>query len=76
MQSAVGKEAVTDAALGQDCVEHGRMFFNRAPFDLASAEPPTFRLVPEDKKMLKGLSRDYEAMSAMVFGKPPRIPIR
>jgi hypothetical protein len=72
MQSPVGKEAVNDAALGADCVEHARMFFNRAPFDLASARPPTFALMPENQKMLEGLRRDYTPMTTMIFGEPPR----
>lgn len=71
MQSAIGKAAVSDPALGAECVEHARMFFNRAPFDLASAKPPTFALVPKDKKMREGLARDYGAMTGMIFGDPP-----
>ena len=29
MQSDAGKSALSDAALGADCVDHARMFFNR-----------------------------------------------
>lgn len=70
MNSEVGKSAVKDLALGADCVAHARMFLNRAPFDLASAKPPTFSLSPEDG-MYDDLKRDYAAMSMMIFGEPP-----
>jgi hypothetical protein len=46
------------------------MFFNRPDFDLASAESGSFRLVPPGD-MLERLRRDYEAMSLMIYGKPP-----
>ena len=71
MASAIGNRAVADLDLGADCVEHARMFFNRPAFDLASARPPTFALVPRNKTMLEGLQRDYQAMQAMIFGEPP-----
>lgn len=70
MKSDVGKEAVNDRELGADCVAHAKIFFNRAPFDLALAQPPTFSLNPNDE-MREGLERDYEAMSAMIFGNVP-----
>ena len=71
MQSPLGGKAVSDRTLGEDCVEHARMFFNRAPLDLASARPPTFVLVPSDETMRKALEADYVAMSAMIFGAAP-----
>jgi hypothetical protein len=46
------------------------MFFNRPPFDLASARAPTFALCPE-KGMIDDLRQDYRAMSVMIFGDPP-----
>jgi hypothetical protein len=70
MESEVGKEAVTNQALGADCVAHAKMFFNRAPFDLASAKPPTFVLTPIGA-MYDELKRDYAAMSGMIFGQAP-----
>ncbi len=62
--------AVEDLELGEDCVRHARMFFDRADFDLASAKPGSFALVPTGD-MLDGLRRDYAAMAPMIFGRPP-----
>ncbi len=70
LQSETGKAAMINATLGQDCVAHARMFFNRPDFDLASAKPPTFALYPEGS-MIDDLRKDYRAMSAMIFGEPP-----
>ncbi len=70
LQSEAGQAALADEALGEDCVAHARMFFNRPPFDLASARAPTFALCPE-KGMIDDLRQDYRAMSVMIFGDPP-----
>jgi len=70
MQSEAGRRAMEDRALGADCVAHARMFFNRPDFDLASAQPPTFALRPE-QGMVDDLRQDYRAMAAMIFGEPP-----
>lgn len=70
MQSDVGQRAIAEPALGADCVLHARMFFNRPDFDLASATPPTFALVPEGA-MYDDLRRDYAAMTGMIFGDAP-----
>jgi hypothetical protein len=61
---------VKDAAMAADCVRHARMFFNRPDFDLASAGPGSYALVPHDD-MLADLERDYNAMSQMIFGEIP-----
>jgi len=70
MQAPLGDEAIADPALGADCVAHARMFFNRPAFDLASAVPPTFALMPEGE-MYGALKQDYAAMSGMIFGTAP-----
>jgi hypothetical protein len=70
MQSPVGQSAIEDRTLGEDCVAHARMFFNRPDFDLASAQPPTFVLCPEDG-MINDLRQDYRAMATMIFSEPP-----
>lgn len=70
MASLAGQQAISDEALGADCVAHARMFFHRPDFDLASAHPPTFALVPEGD-MYDDLRRDYAAMTGMIFGSPP-----
>ena len=70
MRADVGRTAVANQPLGEDCVAHARMFFNRPDFDLASARPPTFVLTPEGE-MYEDLRRDYAAMTGMIFGEPP-----
>lgn len=70
MKSNAGKDTAKDLKLGADCVAHARMFFNRPDFDLESAHPPTFALVPEGD-MYDELRRDYAAMAAMIFGDAP-----
>ncbi len=46
------------------------MFFNRPDFDLASAVPGTFALVPH-RAMIEQMRIDYRAMQGMIFGDPP-----
>lgn len=70
LQAPVGQMAIADTALGADCVAHARMFFNRPAFDLASAVPPNFALMPEGD-MYDALKQDYAAMSGMIFGQAP-----
>ncbi|MCA1660934.1 MAG: nucleotidyl transferase AbiEii/AbiGii toxin family protein [Novosphingobium sp.] len=70
LDSEAGQAAMADRALGEDCVAHARMFFNRPDFDLASARAPTFALRPEGG-MTDALRQDYRAMSTMIFGEPP-----
>ncbi|MDP9424297.1 MAG: nucleotidyl transferase AbiEii/AbiGii toxin family protein [Pseudomonadota bacterium] len=70
MASDSGQGAIANSELGADCVLHARMFFNRPDYDLASAAPPTFALVPEGG-MYDDLRRDYSAMTGMIFGTPP-----
>ena len=70
VQSEIGQAALANRALGEDCVAHARMFFNRPDFDLATAQAPTFALCPEGG-MTDALRQDYRAMSNMIFGEPP-----
>jgi hypothetical protein len=46
------------------------MFFNRADYDLASAVPGSFALIPVDG-MMQALERDYDRTVAMIFGAAP-----
>ena len=69
-QAPVGMGAAADTDLGADCVAHARMFFNRPDFDLASAAPGSFALLPHDH-MVDQLRTDYRAMRGMIFGEPP-----
>jgi hypothetical protein len=70
MDSERGRAAIGDKALEADCVAHAGMFFDRKDYDLASAAPPTFALLPHDG-MVDALRRDYAAMTAMIFGSAP-----
>lgn len=66
----VGDRAISDLALGADCVRHARLFFNRPDFDLATAAPGTFAVTPT-KAMERALAADYRAMTPMIFGDVP-----
>jgi len=68
--SEVGKAALADRDLGADCVRHARMFFDRPDYDLASAAPGSFALIPVDG-MVEALRRDYGNTTAMIFGAAP-----
>jgi hypothetical protein len=71
LQSALGKRAVADRALGADCVAHARMFFNSPGLALDRAALGTFSLRPADR-MLGDLRRDYVRMAGMIIGAPPQ----
>jgi hypothetical protein len=66
----LGHKAVLDRGLGRSCSLHAQMFFNRRDYDLATAGPGTFALVPP-LGMTDVLRRDYFAMAPMIIGSPP-----
>jgi len=66
----VGNCALTDFALGSDCIEHARTFFNRPDYNLVHAVAGSFSLRPIGN-MISRLSRDYENTQAMIFGEAP-----
>jgi len=70
LQAEVGQRAVADVAMARDCAGHARMFFNRPDFDLDTAVPGRFALVPSTD-MVDRLARDYAAMQVMIFGEVP-----
>ncbi len=70
MQSGQITEWLTNHQLARDCARHARLFFGSTDLGLASAELGTFTLVPT-QGMHNALSKDYEAMSGMVFGQMP-----
>jgi hypothetical protein len=70
MSSETGQQALADPGLAKDCVDHARMFFDRADFDLASAVPGTFAIRPTGE-MEESLRRDYANTKAMIFGTAP-----
>ncbi len=67
---AIGVEALKRGDLRERVVQHKSLFFASAWANYASAKPGTFRLVPNEKA-LSVLSRDYDAMQAMMFGPSP-----
>jgi hypothetical protein len=69
--SAIGQTAAQDLDLGRDCARHARMFFDRAPFDLAAAVDGRFVLRPTEG-MIGPLRRDYDNMAGMIFGPVPQ----
>ena len=74
LSSDVGRLALADRGLGADCVRHARTFcdpfFDRRDYDLASAEPGTFAIVPTDL-MVESIARDYANTTPMIFGAAP-----
>lgn len=68
--SRIGTTALADHRLAADCVAHARMFFDRPDYDLASAVPGTFALLPT-ADMIGALKRDYASTTAMIFGDAP-----
>ena len=65
----VGEEALANRALGHECVRHATIF-SRPDYNLAAAAAGDFAIRPIGD-MLKGLRRDYAAMTGMVFGPIP-----
>lgn len=74
LESDIGPAAMADLALGEECVRHARIFFDRAPFDLIRAVPGTFALAPTEG-MRDRLERDYDRMSGMIFGPVPAFDV-
>jgi hypothetical protein len=68
--SPIGKSALADRALGNDCVRHALTFFNGNDLDLVDALSGRFSITPTEQ-MVHVLNRDYEAMKTMIFGEIP-----
>lgn len=66
----VGISALADLALGSDCIEHARTFFDRPDYNLVNAVAGSFSLRPAGD-MINRLSQDYENTQAMIFGEAP-----
>jgi hypothetical protein len=66
----MGRSAIQDRSLAEDCVAHARMFFDRPDYDLATAKPGTFAIAPIPG-MVDALRRDYANTQAMIFGAAP-----
>jgi Nucleotidyl transferase AbiEii toxin, Type IV TA system len=68
LRTDIGRRAVADLAMAEDCLRHERMFFKRAGQD--TAVPGSFALMPP-AAMLDQLRLDYAAMAVMIFGEVP-----
>ena len=60
--------------LAEDCARHARMFFNSSDLGLDHAVPGTLTLAPS-QAMHDPLSKDYAAMSGMIFGQAPALDV-
>jgi len=70
INSQVGQKAMANHPLANECTQHAQIFFHRTPLNLEQAIPGSFKLTPT-KEMLNLLTRDYKAMSTMIFGDVP-----
>ena len=70
LNSAMAEPALNNRDLGRDCVRHALLFFNRPAFDLESAKPGQFALLPHDG-MVDALRGDYGQMRGMILGDVP-----
>jgi hypothetical protein len=70
LESDAGRSAARDLDLAADCVRHAQMFFNSPDLNLTTAAPGSFTLSP-NSDMAADLTRDYAAMTGMIFGKAP-----
>jgi len=70
LETDTGKAAIADLELGKDCVAHAKTFFNCPDFNLDTAAPGSFSLVPPDEMAVR-LIADYRNAEAMIFGAAP-----
>ena len=73
MQSIVGKQAQSNRDLAIDCARHAQLFFNSSDLNLKNARAGSFMLSPTPP-MCQMLTRDYQAMTSMIFGDVPKFP--
>ena len=67
MQDVSAEEWQADHALALDCASHACLFFSNRDLGLNYAVPGRFTLTPSPA-MRDAITRDYAAMSGMVFG--------
>ena len=65
-----GLKAIRNTSLFAQVREHKLTLFKRSWEKLEEARPGTLRLTPQDE-IKKALTKDYTAMSGMMFGKAP-----
>lgn len=69
-RSNMTAKAVTDLELLRRVVAHKQKFYSSAWAKYELAIPPTFRLLPQAKR-IDDLKTDYDAMRVMIFGDAP-----
>ena len=70
LQQEAASDWRADQVLAMDCATHARLFFGSPDLGLETAKPGTYTLMPEGS-MRESLSKDYVAMSGMIFGAVP-----
>ena len=68
LRADIGRRAIADLAMAEDCMRHERMFFKRPSTD--TALPGSLTLTPP-ASMRDLLRLDYQAMAVMIFGDVP-----
>ena len=68
--SPVADRALADVDLRKRVVAHKIVYFRSAAANYELAEPPTFRLIP-DQERISELQKDHDAMAQMFFTPPP-----
>jgi hypothetical protein len=66
-----GKKTALMRDLAEACRQHKELMFRAPDHRYDRAVPGTYRLMPT-KEMLRKLASDYDRMSAMIFGTPPK----
>jgi len=66
-----GEKTAAMHDLAEACRQHKQLMFRAPDHKYDRAVPGTYRLVPTEE-MLRKLAADYERMSAMIFGAPPK----
>jgi hypothetical protein len=66
----IGQKALQNIELGKECAMHASIFFFDKDCQQNLAAEGHFSIYPSDQ-MIPGLRRDYDQMSAMIFGDTP-----
>ena len=70
LNNSVGQNAIQNIALGKECAMHASIFFFDKDCQQNLAAEGHFSIYPSDA-MIPALRRDYDQMSAMIFGDTP-----
>lgn len=70
LNNSVGQNAIQNIELGKECAMHASIFFFDKDSQQNLAAEGHFSIYPSDQ-MIPALRRDYDQMSAMIFGETP-----